>query len=45
MLSGKHHFETPTRMEELLKKEGIKVKNDTIVDFDKKFWDPAEILF
>ena len=45
MLSGKHHFETPTRMEELLKKEGIKVMNDTIVDFDKKFWDPAEILF
>jgi len=45
MLSGRHHFETPTRMEELLKKEGIKVKDDTIVDFDKKFWDPAEILF
>jgi methylated-DNA-protein-cysteine methyltransferase related protein len=44
MLSGKHHFETPTRMEELLKKEGIKVKNDTIVDFDKKFWDPIKEL-
>src|SRR5678815_4341316 len=26
MLSGKHHFETPGRMEELLKKEGILVK-------------------
>jgi methylated-DNA-protein-cysteine methyltransferase-like protein len=45
MLSGKHHFETPTRMEELLKKEGVLVKNDKIVDFEKKFWDPAEILF
>ena len=45
MLSGKHHFQTPTRMEELLKKEGIQVKNDTILDFEKKFWDPAEILF
>lgn len=41
MLSGKHHFETPDAMENLLKKEGVKVKNDTIVDFDKKFWDPA----
>lgn len=41
MLSGKHHFETPTRMEELLKKEGVIVKNDTIVDFKKIFWDPA----
>lgn len=41
MLSGKMHFATPTRMEELLKKEKIKVVDDTIVDFDKKFWDPA----
>ncbi len=40
MLSGKHHFGTPTRMKELLEKEGIKVKNDTIVDFKKIFWDP-----
>jgi len=45
MLSGKYHFETPTRMEELLKKEGIKVKNNQIVDFKKIFWDPAEELF
>jgi len=45
MLSGKHHFKTPTLMEELLKKEGIKVKDDKIVDFDKKFWDPSEMLF
>jgi methylated-DNA-protein-cysteine methyltransferase-like protein len=41
MLSGKMHFATPTRMEELLKKEKIKVVDDTIVDFEKKFWDPA----
>jgi methylated-DNA-protein-cysteine methyltransferase-like protein len=41
MLSGKAHFATPTQMEELLAKEKIQVKNDTIVDFDKKFWDPA----
>lgn len=44
MLSGKHHFETPTKMEELLKKEGVTVKNDTIVDFEKIFWDPAKEL-
>jgi methylated-DNA-protein-cysteine methyltransferase-like protein len=41
MLSGKMHFGTPTRMEELLKKEKIKVVDDVIVDFEKKFWDPA----
>ena len=42
MLSGKAHFATPTLMEELLAKEKIKVKDDVIVDFEKKFWDPAE---
>lgn len=41
MLSGKAHFATPTLMEELLAKEKIKVKDDMIVDFEKKFWDPA----
>jgi methylated-DNA-protein-cysteine methyltransferase-like protein len=44
MLSGKHHFETPNRMEMLLKKEGIKVKDDRIIDFDKHFWDPSKEL-
>ena len=41
MLSGKHHFKTENEMERLLKKEGIKVKKDQIVDFPKKFWDPS----
>lgn len=41
ILSGKAHFETPTKMQELLEKDGVKVKNDTVVDFEKRFWDPA----
>jgi methylated-DNA-protein-cysteine methyltransferase related protein len=44
ILSGKHHFGTPTLMEELLKKDGVEVKNDTVVDFKNRFWDPAEEL-
>ena len=44
MLSGKHHFATPTLMADLLKSEGIKVKNDTIVNFEQIFWDPAKAL-
>jgi len=44
ILSGKHHFDDPEQMERLLKKEGIKVKNDTIVDFEKLFWDPVKEL-
>src|SRR6187200_2140863 len=41
MLSGKNHFATPTLMEELLKKEGILVKDETIINFKNHFWDPA----
>jgi methylated-DNA-protein-cysteine methyltransferase-like protein len=41
MLTGKGHFETPTKMQELLEKEKIKVQNETVLDFDKLFWDPA----
>ncbi len=44
MLSGKAHFETPTRMQELLEKDGVKVVNDTVQDFDRLFWDPAKEL-
>ena len=44
MLSGKMHFGAPDRMEKLLKKEGIKVKDDTVVDFDKLFWNPVQEL-
>ena len=41
MLSGKMHFATPTQMQELLEKEGVKVADDKVVEFDKLFWDPA----
>jgi methylated-DNA-protein-cysteine methyltransferase-like protein len=42
LLSGKHHFSPPGSMEKSLKKEGINVKNDKIVDFEKHFWDPVK---
>jgi methylated-DNA-protein-cysteine methyltransferase related protein len=41
MLTGKHHFATPTLMEELLKKEKVEVKKETVVDFETLFWDPS----
>ncbi len=44
MLTGKHHFDPPERMQQLLEKEGIKVVDDTVVDFEKKFWDPIKEL-
>ncbi|MBX2933094.1 MAG: MGMT family protein [Ferruginibacter sp.] len=44
MLTGKHHFGTSTAMEELLMKDGVKVKDDKVVDFVKRFWDPSKEL-
>ena len=44
MLTGKHHFPGSNLMEELLQNEGIKVKNNIIVDFENLFWDPSENL-
>lgn len=44
MLTGKFHFETLTKMEELLAKEGVKVKNDKVVDFKRLFWNPMDEL-
>lgn len=41
-LTGKHHFPTPTLMEELLEAEGIKIEDDQILDFETHFWDPAK---
>lgn len=44
MLTGKHHFSPPEKMEQLLKKEGIEVKDDKVVNFSKVFWDPVKEL-
>ncbi len=43
-LTGKHHFANPFLMQELLEKEGIKIKNDKILDFKKYFWEPMKEL-
>ncbi len=41
MLTGRHHFATPTLMEELLLKEKILVKDEKIINFKKHYWDPS----
>ena len=43
-LSGKNHFATPTLMQELLEKEGVRIQEDTIINFSKHFWDPLKEL-
>jgi methylated-DNA-protein-cysteine methyltransferase-like protein len=40
-LTGKHHFQTPFMMQELLEKEGVEVKKDKVLNFKSVFWDPS----
>jgi methylated-DNA-protein-cysteine methyltransferase-like protein len=44
LLTGRHHFETPVTMQQRLEKDGVKVKENQVQDFDKKFWDPGKEL-
>lgn len=41
MLTGKHHFSGPDEMQRRLELEGIQVKDDKILNFEKHFWDPS----
>jgi methylated-DNA-protein-cysteine methyltransferase-like protein len=41
LLTGKHHFKTPTAMQRALEKEGVKVVRDKVADFEKLFWNPS----
>lgn len=40
LLTGKQHFDGSNLMQQLLESEGIAVKNNQIIDFDKHFWQP-----
>lgn len=42
LLTGKHHFATPTLMQELLEQEGVKVINNQVMNFEQVFWDPRQ---
>src|SRR5688572_22088295 len=44
LLTGKVHFKTPTTMEKLLLKEGVKVVNDKIQHFNDLLWNPSTEL-
>ena len=44
LLTGKHYFDTPTAMKELLENEGIEFDGDQMIDFNKHFWDPGKEL-
>jgi len=41
LLTGKRHFGNSSTMRQLLENEGIIIKEDQIINFAEKFWDPA----
>lgn len=42
LLTGKHHYQHPTHMQQLLEKEGLQIENDQVNDFATLFWDPLK---
>lgn len=44
LLTGKRHFGNSTTMQQLLENEGLIIRDDQIINFDEKFWDPSKEL-
>lgn len=40
ILTGKFHFQGTNLMQQLLENEGVKVKDNQVVEFEKVFWEP-----
>lgn len=44
LLTGKHHFQGTSLMQQLLENEGMEVVDNQIQNFEKHFWDPMKEL-
>ena len=42
VLTGKHHFEGTSLMQQLLESEGITIKDHKIMNFEAVFWNPSK---
>lgn len=40
LLTGKMHFETPDKMQELLESEGINIKDNKVQKYKEVYWNP-----
>lgn len=43
-LTGKIHFPGASTMQQLLESEGVRVEDDTVLEFKKFFWNPSAEL-
>ena len=44
VLTGKHHFNGPRVMQQLLESEGLVIENNQIINFTERFWEPLREL-
>jgi len=44
LLTGKHHFDGTSLMQEMLENEGAIIKENRIVNMEDMFWDPVQEL-
>ena len=44
LLTGRHHYKPPEKMQQLLEKEGVRIKDNQVADFARLFWDPSKEL-
>lgn len=44
LLTGRHHFNPPERMQAKLEAEGIVVEEHQVRDFNRLFWSPETLL-
>ena len=44
LLTGKHHFAGTNLMKDLLESEGVKIFENTVLDFENVVWDPSKGL-
>ena len=44
LLTGKHHFAGTNLMKDLLESEGVKIFENTVLDFENVVWDPSKDL-
>ena len=42
LLTGKHHFNPSSLMQQLLENEGVEIINDKVINFKEIVWDPNE---
>lgn len=40
LLTGRHHFNPPELMQQLLENEGLIIENHQIINFQERFWKP-----